>query len=198
MPICCTEGWICRVHPDLSWPHDDCTSPRLQCRNAECPWWTGTKPAVLTAADGPNNESGLASGSWVDDVQLARVLIVDDDPATRTGLAALMRAAGYEPTAVGAFHEALHILRTAPPDLLITDVRLEEYNGLQLVINSPKRVPAIVITGFTDPVLESDARREGAVYIVKPVNPGRLLDLVKTMLAGRVDAEAQTGTDSEM
>jgi DNA-binding response OmpR family regulator len=113
-------------------------------------------------------------------------------------LAALMEAAGYEPTAVGAFHEALHILRTAPPDLLITDVRLEEYNGLQLVINSPKRVPAIVITGFTDPVLESDARREGAVYIVKPVNPGRLLDLVKTMLARRFDAEAQAATDSEM
>jgi len=172
----------------------------MQCRHAECPWWTETKPAVpADRADGPNDESSLASGSSVDDVQLARVLIVDDDAATRTGLAALMEAAGYEPTAVGAFHEALHILRTAPPDLLITDVRLEEYNGLQLVINSPKRVPAIVITGFTDPVLESDARREGAVYIVKPVNPGRLLDLVKTMLATRFDdAEIQTGTDSEV
>ncbi len=169
----------------------------MQCHNEECPWWNRTTPAAPDAVDGSDGESGLASDSLVDDVSLARVLIVDDDTATRTGLAALMEAAGYEPTAVGAFHEALHILRTAPPDLLITDVRLEEYNGLQLVINSPKRVPAIVITGFTDPVLESDARREGAVYIVKPVNPGRLLDLVKTMLANRVDTEGATAADSE-
>ena len=169
----------------------------MQCHNEECPWWNRTTPAADDAVDASNGESGLASDSAVDDVSLARVLIVDDDSATRTGLAALMEAAGYEPTAVGAFHEALHILRTAPPDLLITDVRHEEYNGLQLVINSPKRVPAIVITGFTDPVLESDARREGAVYIVKPVNPGRLLDLVRTMLANRVDAEGATAADSE-
>ena len=153
--------------------------------------------AATATANDLDQASGLASDDLVDVVQLARVLIVDDDAATRTGLAALMQAAGYEPTAVGAFHEALHILRTAPPDLLITDVRLEEYNGLQLVINSPKRVPAIVITGFTDPVLESDARREGAVYIVKPVNPGRLLDLVRTMLANRSDAEGRTA-DSEV
>jgi DNA-binding response OmpR family regulator len=111
-----------------------------------------------------------------------RVLIVDDDSATRSGLSELLNEAGYESTAVGTFRDALHILRTTPPDLLITDIRLDEYNGLQLVITAPRSVPTIVISGFADPVLESEARHAGAAYVAKPVNPAELLQLVKEKL----------------
>jgi len=113
----------------------------------------------------------------------SRVLIVDDDEGTRAGLAQLLEQAGYEATTVGRFQDALRIVRTNPPDLLITDVRLEAYNGLQLVLSSPHHVPAIVITGFADPVLETEARRRGAEYLLKPVSPGLLLTLVEEKLA---------------
>ena len=108
----------------------------------------------------------------------SKVLIVDDDKTTREGLAELLEESGYQPTAVGTFEEATRALRTNPPDLLIADVRLGPFNGLQLVISSPKPIPAIIITGFADPVLESDAKRRGADYVLKPVSPARLLDLV--------------------
>jgi DNA-binding response OmpR family regulator len=113
----------------------------------------------------------------------AKVLIVDDDKTTRSGLAELLEAAGYEAVAVGTFEDATRILRTAPPDLLIADVRLGPFNGLQLVISSPKPIPAIIITGFADPVLEADARRRGAEYVLKPVSPARLIDLVAHKLS---------------
>jgi DNA-binding response OmpR family regulator len=113
----------------------------------------------------------------------SKVLIVDDDKTTREGLAEFLEEAGYEAVAVGTFEEATRILRTAPPDLLIADVRLGPFNGLQLVISSPQPIPAIIITGFADPVLESDARRRGADYVLKPVSPARLLDLVAQKLA---------------
>ena len=119
-----------------------------------------------------------------------RVLIVDDDYATRTGLAELLDEAGYETRAVGSFHEALLILQTTPPDLLITDVRLNEYDGIQLVIRNPKRVPTIVLTGLGDVAIESEARREGAVYMGKPVSPGMLLDQVRRMLGGESEESA--------
>jgi CheY-like chemotaxis protein len=106
------------------------------------------------------------------------VLVVEDDRATRMGVAELLRGAGYEVTAVGTFEEGARILRTLPPDLLIADVRLGPFNGLQLVISSPTPVPAIIMTGFADPVLEADARRRGAEYILKPVDPNALLRLV--------------------
>ena len=109
----------------------------------------------------------------------SKVLIVDDDKTTREGLAEYLEGSGYQAFAVGTFEEATRILRSAtPPDLLIADVRLGPFNGLQLVISSPKPIPAIIITGFADPVLESDAKRRGADYVLKPVSPARLLDLV--------------------
>ena len=107
-----------------------------------------------------------------------RVLIVEDDAATREGLAELLESAGYETLAVDGFEFAMSILRTAPPDVMITDIRLGDYNGLQLVINSPAPVPAIVISGFPDPVLRSDAEHLGAAYLTKPVSPSEVLTLV--------------------
>ena len=112
-----------------------------------------------------------------------RVLIVDDDGATRRGLVQLLTQAGYEATAVGTFDEARRVIGASPPDLLITDIRLEAYNGLQLILNSPRRIPTIVITGFADPVLEAEARRGGAAYLVKPVRPVELLEIVAEKLA---------------
>ena len=115
----------------------------------------------------------------------ATILVVDDDRGTRTGLAELLEGAGYETSALGTFEEAVRALRSDPPDLLIADVRLGPFNGLQLVISSPKPIPSIIITGFADPVLESDARRRGADYILKPVDPAALLHLVEEKLAAR-------------
>ena len=114
-----------------------------------------------------------------------KVLIVDDEMATREGLNKILANAGYTPVAAGSFLEGMQALETEHPDLLIVDVRLGEYNGLQLVIAAEGRIPAIVLTGYADPVLEGDARHEGAEYLVKPVDPRALLAVVKDMLASR-------------
>ena len=115
---------------------------------------------------------------------MKRVLIVEDNDVTRASLCELLDHAGYECTAVGTFHEAAAMLRKRPPDLLITDIRLQQYNGLQLVLMlTSRRLPAIVITGFADDVLASEAIRHGAAYLVKPVSPNRLLALTDALLA---------------
>src|SRR3954451_15373481 len=113
----------------------------------------------------------------------SKVLLVDDDAATRQGLAEFFTESGYEVQAVASFEEGLRALRSETPDLLIADVRLGAFNGLQLLVSSPRSVPAIVITGFADPVLESDARQHGADYVLKPVTPSVLLDMVRRRLA---------------
>ncbi len=116
-------------------------------------------------------------------VRPAKILLVDDDAATRAGLLELLIGAGYETRAVATFEEGIRALRVDTPDLLIADVRLGAFNGLQLLVSSPRSVPAIVITGFADPVLESDARQHGADYVLKPVTPSVLLDMVRRRLA---------------
>jgi DNA-binding response OmpR family regulator len=111
------------------------------------------------------------------------ILVVDDDQTTRVGVAELLQQSGYDTTAVSSFEEAARLIRKSPPDLLIADVRLGPFNGLQLIISSPTPLPAIIITGFADPVLESDARRRGAEYVLKPVDATALLELVQAKLA---------------
>jgi DNA-binding response OmpR family regulator len=110
------------------------------------------------------------------------ILIVDDDCATRIGLCELLEDAGFECTGAASFHEARARLRTSQPDLLITDIRLDDYNGLQLAIGRPRTMPTIVITAFADPVLEAEATRIGARYIRKPLNPRDFPGLVREML----------------
>ncbi len=119
---------------------------------------------------------------------MATILIVDDHRVTRLGLAELLEQAGYSVVTTGTFPEARRILRDEPPDLLIADVRLGSFNGLQLVISGPNRIPAIVITGYADAVLEAEARRGGADYLVKPFEAEALLVLIRQKL-GQTSAD---------
>lgn len=114
-----------------------------------------------------------------------RVLIVEDNDATLAGLSELLKRAGYSTFATRSFEEGAHVMRDDTPDVLIADVRLGPYNGLQLLVTSPKRVPTIIMTGYPDPVLESDAVQLGAQFIVKPVVPAALLAMVESQLAAR-------------
>jgi DNA-binding response OmpR family regulator len=107
-----------------------------------------------------------------------RILIVEDDGATRAGLEELLSAVGYEVTAVATVPAGMQALRADAPDLLIADVRVDGYNGLQLAVAGTHPVRAIIITGFPDPVIEAEARQAGADFLLKPVSPQALLALV--------------------
>jgi DNA-binding response OmpR family regulator len=116
-----------------------------------------------------------------------RILIVDDDEPTRVGLAMLLEDAGYETITASTVPAAIKLLSEAHPDLLLVDIRLDEYNGLHLVAVRPEPIPAIVLTGFADPAIEADARRLGAEFLLKPISPSVLTSLVRRVLSeGRV------------
>ena len=121
-----------------------------------------------------------------------RILIVEDDPATRQGLDALLREAGYQVKAVGSVPAAMRMLRGNEFDLVIADVRVDGYNGLQLVVANTKRIPAIFVTAFADSTLEAEARRVGAEFVLKPVEPRALLAIVAHKLQGTMSAAVST------
>jgi len=122
----------------------------------------------------------------------ATVLIVDDDPATLAGLVSLVEGAGYSAVGAADFIEGRRALLQRRPDLIIVDVRLGEYNGLQLAVvaraMSPP-VPAIVSSGFEDPVLQQEARNLGAPFLVKPIDPASLLVMIEKRLPNRPTAQ---------
>jgi CheY-like chemotaxis protein len=111
----------------------------------------------------------------------ATILVVENDASARLGLRQLLESAGYKVLAAATFKEGRQLLRERGPDLLIADVRLDDYNGLQLVA-AASEIPAIVITGISDPVIEQEARKLKAEFLLKPVSPQTLMALVATKL----------------
>lgn len=121
----------------------------------------------------------------------AKILVVEDDSSNRSGLVKLLTQAGYEAVGAATFEQGRQLLATENPDLLITDLRLEGFNGLQLIITRVRPIPAIVITGFADRTLELEARHLGADFLVKPFAPSALLTLVEQKLAPHVTFDVE-------
>ena len=110
------------------------------------------------------------------------VLIVDDDEAMLRLITNWVGGAGHTVVSFGQFAEAKSYLATAKPDVIIADVRLGAFNGLQLVIQAKldhPEITAIVLTGFYDPVLSGEVSKPGATYLVKPITSDQLLEKLR-------------------
>lgn len=127
----------------------------------------------------------------------SRILVVDDNQTYLAGIKELLEEAGYDTFVATTFEDGKVELRDREPDLLILDVRLGAFNGLQLISAGRVGIPAIVVTGFDDPVLRADASEFGATYMVKPVPPAALLELIDQKLksAGAPDGATLLGTE---
>jgi DNA-binding response OmpR family regulator len=123
-----------------------------------------------------------------------KILIVEDNEASRMGLRTLLIRAGYEVASASSFVKGRRAITEQAPDLLITDLRLGEYNGLQLVAAVPLGVPSIVVTGYPDSVLAAEAQKLGAHYVTKPIVPETLLNLIEEALASAAQRQSRGST----
>lgn len=116
-----------------------------------------------------------------------QLLLVEDDEQANRLLARWFAEEGYHVVSCASFETARAYLATHAPDVLVTDVRLGAFNGLQLVLSAKDAHPeiaVIVISGFNDPVLREEAERAGARYMTKPL---RREELIESVEAGRLD-----------
>jgi len=114
-------------------------------------------------------------------VRSKSILLVDDDQYLLDTLARFMRRAGYEVAPFCQFDAAKTFLSQNTPDVLITDIRLGAFNGLQLIVALKERDPnatAIVLTGFDDAVMRAQAWSLGASYLVKPITFDEVLQTI--------------------
>jgi two-component system, response regulator RegA len=112
-----------------------------------------------------------------------QVLVVDDDRAVLGLIQKWLTTAGYSVVACDRFETARQHLSAATPDVLLTDVRLGEFNGLQLVILAKEQGPdtiALVMSAFNDPALWREAVQCGASYLSKPFTREQLLTAIRT------------------
>jgi DNA-binding response OmpR family regulator len=122
----------------------------------------------------------------------ALVILVNADPHVLRHLELQLSENGYLVAAIGSFLEAKELLDSVTPDLLVADIRLERFNGLQLAIRSHFEhpdVPVIVTHVEEDPVTEAEARRYGVSFVAAPVDNPRFLSSVRSLVDSRRQAQ---------
>ena len=116
-----------------------------------------------------------------------RILVLDDDEHALAGLVELLRDADYGVTGASTYDAAKRLLALSSFDLLITDVRLRGFNGINLVKTSRSDYPemaVIIISGYEEPLMELEASRYQALFVSKPIRPFEFLATVASSLAG--------------
>ena len=115
-----------------------------------------------------------------------KVLLVDDDAAVRTVLAALLGQAGIATAEAAGAAEALGLLQAGAIDVMVTDVRMPGMDGIALLERSLETwpdVPVIVLTAHGTVPLAVEATRKGAFeFLLKPFEREEVLALVERAL----------------
>lgn len=114
------------------------------------------------------------------------ILVLDDDENALEGMVELLRESGFVTTGTTTYDGAKQLLAVNTYDLLITDVRLRGFNGLNLVrefYGDRPDMGTIIMTAYDDTLMELEAGRYGAEFIRKPIKPDEFLKAVGRCLA---------------
>lgn len=117
---------------------------------------------------------------------MAVILVVDDEPLQRNILRTILAEEGHETHVASSGEEALKIVKTYNPDVVLTDLKMEGMDGVELLekIKAQKYAPEVLImTAFGTIPSVVEAMQKGAYgYLEKPLEKNRVLLNVKHAL----------------
>ncbi|MGW0580734.1 response regulator [Streptomyces sp. NPDC002920] len=121
--------------------------------------------------------------------RVLRVLLADDDPLLRTGVAVVLEAAGIDVVGeAGDGVRAVGLCRELAPDVVLMDVRMPGCDGIEAtarIVDAGLTTRVLVLTTFPDDAYVWRALRAGAHgFLLKRAEPERLVDAVRTVAAG--------------
>ncbi len=113
----------------------------------------------------------------------AIILVVEERSDTRTTLCSMLGDAGYRVVGLGRGAEAFEMIQRSPFDVIITDIKLPDIDGMEILELAKELNPDIVVifaTDYASAEAAVDAVNQGAyAYFVKPINPSE----IKTTIA---------------
>ena len=113
----------------------------------------------------------------------ALVLVVDDEEIVRNSIRQWLELGDFEVRLAGNADEAVAILRQAMPDVVLTDFRMPQKSGLDLmrdVHRADPDIPVVLLTAHGDVTLAVAAMREGAYdFLLKPYDPEHLSAVIR-------------------
>jgi DNA-binding NtrC family response regulator len=120
------------------------------------------------------------------EIQRPRILIVDDEPNIRQGLAEALDDQGYEIEQAASGEAALELVRSKPFDLVLVDLVMDEMDGIEVLREINREYPqteVVIITAYGTIETAVKALKEGAYdYLTKPINVKRFRSYVHNIL----------------
>ncbi|HYV09414.1 MAG TPA: sigma-54 dependent transcriptional regulator [Pyrinomonadaceae bacterium] len=115
-----------------------------------------------------------------------KILVVDDEPSVTGSLELILSEGGFEVLTANSFASSTEILNRTSVDLVITDLRLADASGIDLIKHIKKSTPdveVILMTGYGSLDITIEAIKAGAYYYLeKPYTADRLFTLVERAL----------------
>jgi len=142
-----------------------------------------------------NPERSISSPSYRRNSSLSglKVLVVDDERDSRELLKRVLEDCGAVVRTAASAAEALPVIRSMPPDVLISDIGMPEVDGYAFLRKvralgpgAGSRVPAVALTAFTRSEDRAKALLAGFVaHVSKPTEPAELIATIAAV-AGRI------------
>ncbi|BAX80256.1 sigma-54-dependent transcriptional regulator [Labilibaculum antarcticum] len=124
---------------------------------------------------------------------MKKILIIDDDPTICMMLQGLLKRKNFDADTVFSAGEALKRLENNQFDLVLSDFRLPDFDGLELlqkIKSMHPQVPVIIMTSYADIRTAVNAIKMGAFeYVTKPLNPDEILLLINSALEKAEDSK---------
>jgi two-component system, OmpR family, KDP operon response regulator KdpE len=127
----------------------------------------------------------------------ANILVVDDEPQITRVLKTSLSSQGYGIRTAADGEEALQTMREWAPDLIVTDLRMPNMDGLELCrrVRSESRIPIIVLSVKGEETIKVKALDAGADdYVTKPFSMNELVARIRAALR-RASTPEQSQTD---
>jgi two-component system response regulator GlrR len=131
-----------------------------------------------------------------------KILLVDDDPGLLRLLSIRLRAEGYDVEAVESAHKALATLNRFSPDLVVTDLRMDKMDGIELLKELQTRSPGLRVVIITahgtipDAVVATQSGAFG--FLTKPIDKDELMVTVEKALKVSGSADIEEGWGAEI
>jgi len=118
-----------------------------------------------------------------------KILVIDDDLLVVKSLAKLLQQEGYSVSSAQSGREALDLIKDIDFDLIISDIRMPETNGIETTYNikdilkekNKEKIPVIFITGYSDEASYKEAKKLNAAdFIYKPFDKEHFLQSIKS------------------
>jgi DNA-binding NtrC family response regulator len=114
-----------------------------------------------------------------------RVLVVDDEPIVLKSCRLVLEAEGWEMISASSVAEALSILESITPELLLVDVKMPVHDGMYLMRKVREKrpgIPIIVMSGYATSETIKEAEGLGAaIFLPKPFTPDELADTLRSV-----------------